>query len=165
MDAIDRRSTGWILVVAGAAGMILALATLPTVWAVVSGQARYGWTVEVSLPQWAQWHVLSLTGAHLALGALLCGLLLAAGRLPARLLAVACLLWFVAATAALSSGSYWFTWMATKGDGTPLAVQVMGHGIVLVVLSVAAFLTARERSRRTAVASEPRDMDAGAGSG
>jgi len=150
---------------AAAVGIVLAVATLPTVWAVVSGRAGLGWMLEISLPRWAQWHRLSLTGAHLIVGALLCGMLLVAGRRAARLIALASLVWFVGATAAVANGSYWASWMALKGDGTPMAYQIAGHGLALVALSIAAILTARDGLKRTRSVREAVDHDAGSGSG
>ena len=165
MDATLRRSTAWALLAAGAVGILLALATLPTVWAVVSGNARFGWALEIGLPRWAQWHHLSLTGVHLVLGGLLCGMLIVAGGCLARLLALASLVWFVGATAALASGSYWVAWMANSGDGTPLSVQVTGNGVVLVALSATAILAARTRLKRSAATPETIDPNAGASPG
>ena len=165
MDSTLRRSAAWALIVAAAVGIILAVATLPTVWAVVSGRAWLGWTLEIWLPRWSQWHRLSLTGVHLVVGALLCGMLLVAGRRATRLIALASLVWFVGATVAVANGSYWASWMALKGDGTPMAYQITGHGLALVALSVAAILTARDGLKRTRSVRQTVDHDAGSGSG
>jgi hypothetical protein len=136
-----------MLIVTGVAGLILASATLPTVWALVSGQARIAYFVALGLPRRMWWNAISRTGAPLIVGGLLCGLILAAGRIVPRLVAIAGLVWLVWATVSFASGSYWVNWMALKGDATPLTYQITGFGVVFGVLSVTAILIARRALR------------------
>jgi hypothetical protein len=142
------RSTAWALIAAGIAGLVLTLATLPTIWALASGQAAIGFFMGMQqLPRWAWWHTISLTGAPLIVGAMLCGLILATGRTVSRLLAIGGVIWFLWATTSFASGSYWVNWMALKGDATPLTYQITGFGIVLGLLSITAILIAARAIR------------------
>lgn len=147
------RSTFWILVAAGVAGLVLSVATLPSVWALLSGQAQFGFFVGPPIPRWAWWRTISSTGAPLIVGALLCGLILATGRIASRLVALGGLVWLVWATMSFATDSNWMKWMALRGDATPLSYQISGFGIVLGMLSITAILIARKTSRAQSGAS------------
>lgn len=147
------RSTFWILVAAGVAGLVRSVATLPSVWALLSGQAQFGYFMGPPMPRWAWWRTISLTGAPLIVGALLCGLILATGRIASRLVALGGLIWLVWATMSFAADSPWMKWMALRGDATPLSYQISGFGVVLGLLSVTAILIARKVSRAQSGAS------------
>ena len=142
---------------AGVAGLVLTLAALPSVWAVLSGKAQWGYFMGPPLPRWAWWRTISLTGAPLIVGALLCGLILATGRMVPRMVALGGLIWLFWATVSFASDSYWAEWMSLRGDATPLSYQISGFGVVLGLLSVTAILIAWRAGRS--------QSGAGAGSG
>ena len=135
-------SVKWALRATGATGMILGLATLPTVWAVMTGQAKLGVMYEADLPAWVQWHNVSATGAGLVLMGAICALLIVSGRWPARVLAVVGVAVSIYSKAAFSGTSYWLNWMAVRADGTPYSVVVAVLGFVLFAVSITALAIA-----------------------
>ena len=130
------------LVVGGVVGLILSLATLPTVWGVVIGQAKSAYIYGAHLPRWAQWHYLSLWGVLTMVAGAQAALLLITGRWPARGIALSMIVVFIYSRIALASTGYWGAWMANAGDGTPLTVSVTVSGVLLIASSIAALILA-----------------------
>ena len=142
MGADLRTVLRWALRVSGVAGLVLSLATLPTIWAIVTGQVAAGFSYESVLPSWAQWHTISGVGIGLVFMGAICALLMVAGHWSARTLAVIAVAWTVYSKAAFNSGGYWNLWMANTGDATPYSIAVALTGVLIVAVSVVALVAA-----------------------
>lgn len=135
------------LVVSGLLCLVVALSVAPYVWATLTGHANTGYTYlwAGSLPKWTTWHELTLAGVPILVVGLTSGVLIVLGRTFGKAAVVAGLVYTLAATRPFASGGYWVSWMATRGDAVPLAVQVDGFFCVFVLLGVAAIWTAVRR--------------------
>ncbi len=142
MSSDLRGSVKLALRVTGVAGILLSLATLPTVWGTITGNAKSAYLVEFvwGLPSWARWQDITGTGVGLVLVGAICVLLIVAGRWPSRVLAVVTLGVFIYSKAAFDGPSYWRNWMAVSGDATPASLAVTAVGATLLAASITALV-------------------------
>jgi hypothetical protein len=143
MSSDLRGSVKLALRVTGVAGIVLSLATLPTVWGTVTGHANsaaYLYEFSWGLPSWARWQDISAAGVGLVLVGAICTLLIVSGRWPSRVLAVVTLGIFIYSKAAFVGTSYWRNWMALSGDATPASLAVTAAGGALLAVSITALV-------------------------
>ncbi len=156
---MDSRSFAWLrwslFVTSCAAGVCVLLMT-PTVWALLSGQARIGYALEFQLPGpwWLQWSHLTQTGFGVLVAGALAALLLVTGGNVARVIALVSIPWVIYTKAAFTGANgSWNDWIAATGDLTPYTVFVTISAGVYAALTVAGFV-AWSRSGRDPLSSE-----------
>jgi len=146
VDSLSSAWLRWSLFVASCAAGACVLLMTPTVWALVSGQARLGYALEFKLPGpwWLRWSQLTQIGFGVLVAGALCALLLVAGGNLARVLALVSVPWVIYMKAAFSGGNgNWSDWIAATGDLTPYTVCVTIGVAVYAALAVAGFLAWR----------------------
>jgi len=100
--------------------------------------------IERYMPDWVVWRVLTEAGIGMLATGAIAALLLVSGGWLKRVVALAAVAWFVYSKWAFTVSGYWNARITATGDMTPYYVFVAIGTVMMLVMSVLAFVSAAQ---------------------